>query len=218
MKKIFIALGIIASVGLVGSVSINHSYAEVRAEETTSETISEETSIDESSEEIPSEETTKETEKESFYDKLSQGAKDFLIVAKDILNQPIVIGGVSVTLGAIVVWVIGKLFSVLGKKRVNALANQVNDLIAQMKESVEKKDFNALSTQTQELVEVCKVLADGTRNVKVKEQALSLLKQFDPVIQDNKQFAIDETEKVIEDGKKQFNKTAKEIVDIANKD
>lgn len=221
MKKIIVALGLCLSIGLFSSVSVNRGFTQVRAEDTSSEIVSEEETT---SEEIVSEETSEtseETPKEEdgFFDKLSQGAKDFLIVAKEILNQPIVIGGVSVSLGAIVIFVVGKLFSVLGKKKVNELANQVGELFEKMTESASKQDYNELAKQTQELVEVCKVLVDGTRNVKVKEKANALLtKEFQPVIEDNKQFVIEEGKKVVEDSKAQLNKTAQDIVGIVNQD
>lgn len=221
MKKIIVALGLCLSIGLFSSVSLNRGFTQVRAEDTSSEIVSEEETT---SEEIVSEETSETSEEvvaeeDGFFDKLSQGAKDFLIVAKEILNQPIVIGGVSVSLGAIVIFVVGRLFSALGKKKVNELADQVGDLFEKMKESASKKDYNELAKQTQELVEVCKVLVDGTRNVKVKEKANALLKkEFQPVIEDNKQFVIDETKKVVEDSKDQLNKTAQDIVGIVNKD
>ncbi len=220
MKKIIVALGLCLSIGLFSSVSVNRGFTQVRAEDTSSEIVSEEETT---SEEIVSEETSEtseETPKEEdgFFDKLSQGAKDFLIVAKEILNQPIVIGGVSVSLGAIVIFVVGKLFSALGKKKVNELANQVGELFEKMTESASKKDYNELAKQTQELVDICQVLVDGTRNVKVKEKANALLKDLRPVIEDNKQFVIEEGKKVVEDSKDQLNKTAQDIVGIVNKD
>ena len=215
MKKIIVALGLCLSIGLFSGATLNRGYVQVRAEDESSEIISEETTSEETSE--SAEETITE-EDSGFFDKLSQGAKDFLIVAKEILNQPIVIGGVSVSLGAIVIFVVGKLFSALGKKKVNELANRVDELFGKMTESVNKKDYNELAKQTEELVEICKVLANGTRNVKVKEQALALLEDFKPVIEDNKEFAIEETKKVVEDSKVQLDKTAQDIVGIVNKD
>lgn len=215
MKKIIVALGLCLSIGLFSGATLNRGYVQVRAEDESSEIISEETTSEETSE--SAEETITE-EDSGFFDKLSQGAKDFLIVAKEILNQPIVIGGVSVSLGAIVIFVVGKLFSALGKKKVNELANRVDELFGKMTESVNKKDYNELAKQTEELVEICKVLANGTRNVKVKEQALALLDDFKPVIEDNKEFAIEETKKVVEDSKVQLDKTAQDIVGIVNKD
>ena len=214
MKKLLIALGLFATIGLTSSVALNRGYVQVRAEDESSEIV-EETS-EESSEEIVSEET--ETEEDGFFDKLSQGAKDFLIVAKEVLNQPIVIGGVSVSLGAILIWVIGKVISTLGKKKVNDIIKQLEELGKKTKDSVSKKDYNALASQVNELVEIAKVLADGTRNVKVKAKAQELLKEFEPIIQDNKEFAIEETKKVVEDGKQQVDKTAHDIVGIINKD
>lgn len=220
MKKIIVALGLCLSIGLFTSVSVNRGFTQVRAEDTSSEIVSEEETT---SEEIISEETSETSEEvvveeDGFFDKLSQGAKDFLIVAKEILNQPIVIGGVSVSLGAIIIFVVGKLFSALGKKKVNELANQVGELFEKMTESASKKDYNELAKQTQELVDICQVLVDGTRNVKVKEKANALLKDLRPVIEDNKQFAIEEGKKVVEDSKDQLNKTAQDIVGIVNKD
>lgn len=216
MKKIIVALGLCLSIGLFSGATLNRGYVQVRAEDESSEIISEEEATSEETSETTEETITEEDS--GFFDKLSQGAKDFLIVAKEILNQPIVIGGVSVSLGAIVIFVVGKLFSALGKKKVNELANRVDELFGKMTESVNKKDYNELAKQTEELVEICKVLANGTRNVKVKEQALALLEDFKPVIEDNKEFAIEETKKVVEDSKVQLDKTAQDIVGIVNKD
>ena len=216
MKKLLVALGLFATIGLVGGASINKSFAPVYAEDETSEVSSEETSEESIVE--SNESASEENDNKSFFDELSQGAKDFMIVAKEILNQPIVIGGVSVTLGAIVVFVIGKLFSALGKKKLVDLGNQVEDLITKMGESVSKQDYNALAKQTEELIKVCKVLVDGTKNVKVKEKAQALLLEMQPVIDDNKEFAIKEVEKVKDDSIEQLDKTAKDIVDIVNKD
>lgn len=217
MKKLLVALGLFATIGLVGGASINKSFAPVYAEDETSEVSSEETS-EESIVESSESSSEQENDNKSFFDELSQGAKDFMIVAKEILNQPIVIGGVSVTLGAIVVFVVGKLFSALGKKKLVDLGNQVEELITKMGESVSKQDYNALAKQTEELIEVCKLLVDGTKNVKVKEKAQALLLEMQPVIDDNKEFAIKEVEKVKDDGIEQLDKTAKDIVDIVNKD
>lgn len=216
MKKLLVALGLFATIGLVGGVSINKSFAPVYAEDETSEVSSEETSEESIVESIES--ASEENDNKSFFDELSQGAKDFMIVAKEILNQPIVVGGVSVTLGAIVIFVVGKLFSALGKKKLIDLGNQVEELINKMGDSVSKQDYNALAKQTQELVEVCKLLADGTKNIKIKEKAQALLLELQPVINDNKEFAIKEVEQVKEDSVEQLNKTAKDIVDIVNKD
>ena len=218
MKKLLVALGLFATVGLVGGASINKSFAPVYAEDETSEVSTSEETSEESIVETSESSSEEKDDNKSFFDELSQGAKDFMIVAKEILNQPIVIGGVSVTLGAIVVFVIGKLFSALGKKKLVDLGNQVEELIIKMGENVSKQDYNALAKQTEELIEVCKVLVDGTKNVKVKEKAQALLLEMQPVIDDNKEFAIKEVEKVKDDGIEQLDKTAKDIVDIVNKD
>lgn len=217
MKKLLIALGLFATIGLVGGVSINKTFSPVYAEDETSEVSSEET-IEESIVESIESASEEENDNKSFFDELSQGAKDFMIVAKEILNQPIVIGGVSVTLGAVVIFVVGKLFSALGKKKLIDLGNQVEELINKMGDSVSKQDYNALAKQTEELVEVCKLLADGTKNIKIKEKAQALLLELQPVIDDNKEFAIKEVEQVKEDSVEQLNKTAKDIVEIVNKD
>lgn len=234
MKKVLVALGLFLTIGCLGALPLNHAFAQVKGEEVSSEVISEEVSSeeeviseeisseivsDEVSEEIVSEETSEIVEEEQgFFDTLSQGAKDFLIVAKEILNQPIVIGGVSVSLGAIIIWVLGKLFSSLGKKKLNELASEIEQLGEKAKDNVSKKDYNALVDNVKELYEVCKVLVDSSRNVKVKEKAKDLLKELDPIIQDNKEFVVNETKVVVDDGKVQLDKTAQDIVGIINKD
>lgn len=219
MKKLIVALGLFASIGLTSAITLNRGFVQVRAEDESSESISESESS-ESIIESYSDESESETvdESDGFFAQLSQGAKDFLVVAKEILNQPIVIGGVSVTLGAIVLWVVGKLFGIIGKKKLAEYGNKIDELFVLMNDSIKKKDYNELAKQTEQLTEVCKILVDGTRNVKVKEQAQLALKDFQPVIEDNKEFVINETKMVVDDGKKQLDKTAQDIVGIVNQD
>lgn len=199
MKKLFIALGLFLSVGVLGGIGISHnSYAQVRAEETpTTETT----------------ETTQEQEptKPSVYDNISQTAKDTIVVIKEVLNQPIVIGGVSVTLGAILLFAFSKVFSSIGTKRVKALAKQLEELTNQ---ALTKKDINELELTSGKIVEIVTELANSTRNVNVKAKCLALLDELKPIVEEDKKFV----EEKVEETKVQLNDNAKQIIEIVNKD
>lgn len=196
MKKLFIALGLFLSVGVLGGIGISHnSYAQVRAEET------------------PTTETTQEQEptKPSVYDSISQTAKDTIVVIKEVLNQPIVIGGVSVTLGAILLFVFSKVFSSIGTKRVKELAKQLEELT---NEALRKKDISELELTSGKIVEIVTELANSTRNVNVKAKCLALLDELKPIVEEDKKFV----EEKVEETKVQLNDNAKQIIEIVNKD
>lgn len=197
MKKLFIALGLFLSVGVLGGVGISQkSYAQVRAEETpTSETTPQE----------------QEPTKPSVYDSISQTAKDTIVVIKEVLNQPIVIGGVSVTLGAILLFVFSKVFSSFGTKRVKALAKQLEELTNQ---ALTKKDISELELTSGKIVEIVTELANSTRNVNVKAKCLALLDELKPIVEEDKKFV----EEKVEETKVQLNDNAKQIIEIVNKD
>lgn len=197
MKKLFIALGLFLSVGVLGGIGISHnSYAQVRAEET------------------PTTETTpqeQEPTKPSVYDSISQTAKDTIVVIKEVLNQPIVIGGVSVTLGAILLFVFSKVFSSIGTKRLKELANELKEL---KRDSADKKDIKNLEDKNDRIVEIVTELANSTRNVNVKAKCLALLDELKPIAEEDKKFV----EEKVEETKVQLNDNAKQIIEIVNKD
>lgn len=197
MKKLFIALGLFLSVGVLGGIGIyQKSYAQVRAEETpTSETTPQE----------------QEPTKPSVYDSISQTAKDTIVVIKEVLNQPIVIGGVSVTLGAILLFAFSKVFSSIGTKRVKELAKQLEELT---NEALRKKDINELELTSGKIVEIVTELAHSTRNVNVKAKCLALLDELKPIAEEDKEFV----EEKVEETKVQLNDNAKQIIEIVNKD
>ena len=232
MKKLFVALGLLTSIGLLGTLSIKHTYV-VRAEDTSEEieTSDIETSEDlesYSEEEVSDEEigsllTTETTD--TIYENISSTAKDVIEVIKEVFNQPIVIAGVSTTLGVLVVLVFTKLFSVLTKKKVNDCLEQIKELGKKVDESISKKQYDLAISQIKELKEVVMVLVESTKNVKVKDKALKLLEEIKPVVEEEKVFIEEKKDEVVEFTKekvgevsKHVDDSAKHIMDIVNKD
>lgn len=228
MKKFLIAFSLIASVGLLGTLSTNHFY-QAKADELSEVSIEEEISEEELSEEESEslEETlVSETSVEpTIYDNVKDTAEDVLKVIRGVLEQPIVIAGVSTTLGAILILAFSKLFSVLSKKKVNELIEQVKDLRAKIDDSVSKKDYEQAISEIKELYGVIELLVESTKNVKVKERAKALLLEIKPVFDKTQEFVEEKKEEVVEFTKEKVGEvsnhakdSAKSIIEIVNKD
>ena len=100
--------------------------------------------------------------------KLSQTAKDVIEVIKTIFNQPIVIGGVSITLGALLVWVLGKVFTTMLSKRNSKYDQKIADLLEQI--GVSKELLDTLKQEYENMQPVIKEMIENTKNIKVKER------------------------------------------------
>lgn len=154
-------------------------------------------------------------ETQGTYDYISQGAKDFIASATALLNEPLVIGGVSITLGAIVLFVITKLFSTLSKTKIKSLAKQIATLTQQSADSISRKDYNELLNNFIAMKDVMAVLVDGTKNVNVKEKAQALLVDIKPVLEKAKEVIEQEdTPTVVQED----TSSASKVLDIINKD
>lgn len=138
---------------------------------------------------------------------------------KEVINQPIVIGGASVTLGALILWVVGKLIGALKTKKIKELIAQVKSYATLMSNSVSKEDYNKLVKSYNELLPVLKELGSQVKNVNVRENVNALLLECKPIMEDTKEFAKEECEKVVADTK-EFAKgrVAKSVYDILNED
>lgn len=184
MKKLIIAIGLIASVGFLGTLQVNH-FQCAKAEET-SESVEIETSeeIDESTElESVSEEDSEVVvgsseikEAETMYENISNTAKDILNVIKGVLEQPIVIAGVSTSLGVLIVLVISKLISVINKKKLNDLISQLDNLVKDQDKKVDFDKFKELLLKVYKVEDVLQYLIEHTKNIRVREEAIKLLK------------------------------------------
>lgn len=237
MKKLFVALGLCLSVGLLGTLQINH-YQCAKAEETSE--LSTETSETETTELESVEETSEEeigsleeisitsediSAAETIYENIKSGANDVLQVIIGVLEQPIVIAGVSTTLGVLIILAFTKFFSVLTKKKVNDCFEQIKVLGKRIDENISKEQYDIAISQIKELKSVVELLVDSTKNVKVKEKAKELLESIKPVIDETKEYAIETKEEVVEYSKEKVGEvsnhakdSAKSIMEIVNKD
>lgn len=155
-KKLFIALGFIFGLGILGTSyhNSNVQYLRASAEEEIVEEI------------VENEPTLTET--------ISQTAQDVIAVIKETLSQPIVIGGVSVSLGTLVLWVITKALG-NSKGQVKDLTGQIKDILEKSKEYVSLKDFNSLIAQKEQIIAILNELLPTIKNIKAKENIEKML-------------------------------------------
>lgn len=228
MKRFFIAFSLIASVGLLGTLSTNHFY-QAKADELSEVSLEEEVSEEENGsleEKSTIESIVSETsENPTIYDNVKNTAEDVLKVIRGVLEQPIVIAGVSTTLGAILILAFSKLFSVLSKKKVNELIEQMKVLGTKIDNSVSKQDYDQAISEIKELYSVVELLVNSTKNVKVKEKAQALLLEIKPVFDKTQEFIEEKKEEVVEFANEKVGEvsnhakdSAKSIIDIVNKD
>ena len=116
----------------------------------------------------------------------------------EILEKPLVIGGVSISLGAIVLFALSKLFTSLNKRKIVALGVQVKDLSKKIADNASKQKLVELAKNIEELKEVVKVIADGTKNVNIREKANALLLEMKPLLEQVKE-VIEKEEPVVEE-------------------
>ena len=231
MKKLFIALGLIATFGLLGTLENKNAYV-VNAEDSNEISLveSQETSIEESDEEsieksgsLESIEITSQdiSEAETIYENIKSGASEVLDVIVGVLEQPIVIAGVSTTFGVLLILAFSKFFSVLSKKKVIECLHQISELNMKIDNSITKEEYDKAIEQTKALYNVVKLLVDSTKNINVKAKAKTLLVELEPVFNEQKVFIEEQKQVVVEkvgEVSKHIDNSAKHIMDIVNKD
>lgn len=116
----------------------------------------------------------------------------------EILDKPLVIGGVSTSIGAIVLFALAKLFTSLNKRKIVALGNQVKDLSKKIADNASKQKLVECAQNIEELKEVVKVVIDGTKNVNIREKANALLLEMKPLLEQVKE-VIEKEEPVVEE-------------------
>ena len=104
---------------------------------------------------------------------LSQVAKDTIAVIKEFFSQPLVIGGVSTTLGAVVLWVIAKLFGHYLHKRDTKYDKKIEELLGKI--GVSDELIKTLEEEYDKLLVVIQDIIANTKNVKVKKHLETLL-------------------------------------------
>ena len=166
-KKFLLAIPLIALFGTLAFGVRNHNLnvQKALAEEPVSVEVSEEPTSAEITSFNDSEDVVINIDEE--VSKISQQARDFIECAKAILNQPIVIGGVSVSIGAIILWVVGKIFgnylvkkSSKTDKKFENIEKRVSELLAKI--GVQQDIINALK-------ELINILIENTKNIQVRE-------------------------------------------------
>lgn len=222
-QKLLISLFALITLGL-GLCFSQPKMSYARAEEQIVEVVGEETEEPIIDEEVKEEEIVDETgEKEEEKDIVTvvkseiEEIKDTIVA---VLNQPIVIGGVSVTVGALVLWAISKLISSAKTKKIKDLIKSINEYRKQMSNSVSKQDYNTVVQAYNNLLPVLKELGTNVKNINVKENVNQLLLECKPIALDCKDFAKEELDKVVEDTKaftkEEIGKSS--IANILNKD
>ena len=116
----------------------------------------------------------------------------------DILKPPVVFFGVSTSTGAIVLFALAKLFTSLSKRKIVALGVQVKELSKKIADNASKQKLVELAKNIEELKEVVKVIADGTKNVNIREKANALLLEMKPLLEQVKE-VIEKEEPVVEE-------------------
>ena len=199
MKKLFAIIGISVMsfcAFLGGTKQKTYAlYAEPETSQTSEQTISSETSqepID----------IDKETEQV-----ISNTAKDVIEVIKTIFNQPIVIGGVSTTLGMLVVFIFGKLFGNYLSKRNNKYDKKIAELLKKI--GISEQAIETLKGELEKLEPIIKEIIANTKNIKVKEK---LLEMYEPKKELVEQQVI-ETKEIIENLEKNNQEAIKELLE-----
>lgn len=199
MKKLFAIIGIsvMSFCAFLGGTK-QKTYA-LYAEQETSQTSEQPSSSETSQEPI---DIDKETEQV-----ISNTAKDVIEVIKTIFNQPIVIGGVSTTLGVLVVFIFGKLFGNYLSKRNNKYDKKIAELLKQI--GISEQAIETLKGELDKLEPIIKEIIANTKNIKVKEK---LLEMYEPKKELVEQQVI-ETKEIIENLGKNNQDAIKELLE-----
>lgn len=216
--KLFAFFGLALSLLFASGLS-NKPIRQVRAEEITdsSEVVDEPTDSEivvESFEE-PCEIEEKEDDP-SVFEEISQTAKDTIAVVKEFLSQPIVIGGITTTLGAIILSIISKLLGNAKKGEITDLGKKITNLANELakEKKVTKETLDKFVTMYDLLV----VMKDSIKNIELKENAEKLLNELKPVKEHAETYVKEESKLVVSDTKQEINADAKSVLDILNRD
>ena len=198
MKKLFAIIGIsVMSFCAFLGVTKQREYA-LYAEPETSQTSEPLSSSETSQEPI---DIDKETEKV-----ISDTANDVIQVIKTIFNQPIVIGGVSTTLGVLVLFVLGKLFGNYLSKRNNKYDKKIAELLKQI--GISEQAIEQLKGEIEKLLPIIQEMIDNTKNIKVKEKLIQMYNEKKAIVEK----AADEEKELIETVEKTNQDTIKELL------
>lgn len=184
MKKLFILITtfVLASCLFIGGTrQPSFVYAE---NETSQVEPSSESSESSSEEELEPIDVDKETE-----EIISNEARDVIEVIKTVMSQPIVIGGVSVSLGTLVMFIFGKVITNLLDKRNSKYDKKIKELLAQI--GVSEQAIDTLKGEIDKLLKVIQEMIENTKNLKVKEKLLELYNEKKEIVENKAQETID---------------------------
>jgi len=192
MKKLFVALSILVAT-IFGTCSALSSGTIVFAENETSEV------VESSSEPSESETELEPINVDEEVSKISQGAKDVIEVIKTVLSQPIVIGGVSVSLGTILLFVLGKVFGNLLSKRnskydkkIAEYENRITNLLKQV--GVSEQAIKDLKDNYEKLLPVIEEMIQNTKNIQVKAKLNALYEETKQKTKETTQEVVEQVE------------------------
>jgi len=181
MKKLFVALSILVAT-IFGTCSTLNSGTIVFAENETSEVVESSSEPSESEEPVESETELEPINVDEEVSKISQTARDVIEVIKTVLSQPIVIGGVSVSLGTILLFVLGKVFGNLLSKRnskydkkIAEYENRITNLLKQV--GVSEQAIKDLKDNYEKLLPIIEEMIQNTKNIQVKAKLNALYEE-----------------------------------------
>lgn len=134
---------------------------------------------------------------------ISNEARDVIEVIKTVMSQPIVIGGVSVSLGTLVMFIFGKVITNLLDKRNSKYDKKIKELLAQI--GVSEQAIDTLKGEIDKLLKVIQEIIENTKNLKVKEKLLELYNEKKEIVENGSQ-------QVINDSLKTTQETIEEIL------
>lgn len=200
-KFLFVVpLGILLGTSLF-AIKPNFNVQKALAEEPVSTEVSEKPTSEEITSISDSEEVVINVDEE--VGKISQQAKDFIECVKTVLNQPIVIGGVSVSVGAIVLWVIGKIFGNYLATRNKKYDKKIAELLKQI--GIDEETIKYLLEQLETLKPVIEEIINSTKNIQVKEK-------LEKLYYESKDKVVETHAEIVEDAKE----VAAEVVNEVN--
>ena len=206
MKKLFIALGLLVSSGFLFGTLAQKPYLSVHAEEEQVVEVVEEESTETEEEPIV-------VEEETLGQEISQTAKDIIAVMKDFFERPIVIAGISTTVGALALFIIAKAISGISKKKLNSVLAQLSEIKDNISKKVEQKDYEGLKGDLSGYYDVLVELVSVCKNEKVKKDLQEKLEALKGVKQEVVVFA----EEKVEEISQETNEVGKKVNEIISK-
>lgn len=168
---------------------------------------------------VRAEEQTEVVEEEpSWSESITQTCKDSIEFMKQLFSQPLVIAGVSTTVGALALLIISKAIGGVNRKKLESVKKELIQLKSKIEESVSKKDYNELVSEKDELVQILEKFATTIKNVKLRNELKERLVELEPIKEQVVEFVKEEHEVVKSDTKQEVEVVKNDIVDILKKD